>query len=366
MSTSVVTTSGLAGVVVADTRLSKVDGARGELIIRGYSLEDLVGRAGFEGACALLWGGALPEKSAERGRIRELLGAARVEAFETLPRGALSLPDAMASMRAAVAQMPLPESTEPEVRAAALVGALGVWAPAWDRLRQGRAPEAPDPTLDHGADYLRMVHGQPPTAAMIEGINTYMVSVCDHGMNASTFTARVVASTGSDLVSAVTAAIGALKGPLHGGAPGPVLDMLDAIGVPSKARGWLEAALDGRRRIMGMGHRVYRVRDPRAAVREVALTKLEGDTGAADRARLALARAVEREAEALLAARYPERPLRANVEFYTAVLLEGLGLPRELFSATFCASRAAGWCGHVFEEREGGRLIRPKARYVGP
>ena len=182
-------------------------------------------------------------------------------------------------------------------------------------------------------------------------------------MNASTFTARVVASTGADLRASVVAAMGALKGPLHGGAPGPVLDMLDAIGAPEHAVSWLEAELAAGRRIMGMGHRIYRVRDPRAAVFERAIEALT-DHGVST-GRLALARAVERAAEGVLRARHPARPLHANVEFYTAVLLDALRLPREAFTLTFAVGRAAGWCAHVREQRAGGRLIRPASRYVG-
>jgi citrate synthase len=182
-------------------------------------------------------------------------------------------------------------------------------------------------------------------------------------MNASTFTARVVASTGSDLVSSIVAAIGALKGPLHGGAPGPVLDMLDAIGEPPRAEAWLEGELAAGRRLMGMGHRIYRVRDPRAAVLERALERLE--TSGVRTSRLSLARAVERAAEGVLAKRHPDRALKANVEFYTAVLLDAVGLPRTLFSPTFAVGRAAGWCAHVAEQRAHGRLIRPASRYVG-
>jgi citrate synthase len=190
------------------------------------------------------------------------------------------------------------------------------------------------------------------------------VTVADHGMNASTFAARVVASTGSDAISAVVAGVGALKGPLHGGAPGPVLDMLDAIGAPNRAVSWLESELAAGRRIMGMGHRVYRVRDPRAAVLEAALERLEreGTRGG----RLPLARAVERAATELLAGRHPERALRTNVEFYTAVLLDALGIDRRLFSATFAVGRVIGWYAHIEEQRRSGRLIRPASRYVGP
>jgi citrate synthase len=184
------------------------------------------------------------------------------------------------------------------------------------------------------------------------------------GSRSQRLDARVVASTGSDLVSAVVAGIGALKGPLHGGAPGPVLDMLDDIGSAGRARSWLVEQIAAGRRIMGMGHRVYRVRDPRAAALERAAARLE-ESGAAGE-RLRLARTVERDAEALLAERHPERKLRANVEFYTAVLLEAIGIPRPLFSPTFAVSRVAGWCAHHEEQRRRGRLMRPLSRYVGP
>ena len=197
----------------------------------------------------------------------------------------------------------------------------------------------------------------------MKALETYLATVSDHGMNASTFTARVIASTGSDAVSAVVGAVGALKGPLHGGAPGPVLDMLDAIGTPAHAAGWLEAELIAGRRIMGMGHRIYRVRDPRAAVLERALETLGGADGSTPR--LELARAVERAAEEVLAQRHPERPLRANVEFYTAVLLDRIGLSRDLFSLLFTCGRVAGWIAHIAEQRATGKLIRPDSRYVG-
>jgi citrate synthase len=197
-------------------------------------------------------------------------------------------------------------------------------------------------------------------------MDAYMVTVIDHGMNASTFTARVIASTGADLVSAVTGALGALKGPLHGGAPGPVLDMLDAIGSPERAEDWVRAELNAGRRIMGMGHRVYRVRDPRAAVLEGQVHELErAGEGAEVKAKLGLARAVEATAERLLAERHRDRALRANVEFYTAVLLDAIGVPRDAFTVTFAAARVCGWCAHVLEQRRTGRLIRPASRYVG-
>jgi citrate synthase len=361
--------SGLEDVVAATTRLSDVDGLAGRLVIAGASVEDLAGRVTFEDAIHRLWYGRDPSV-AERADVRARLGEAREAAFERLGDlgDALAMPDAMDALRAAVAHVEEGADAEDGLHAALrVVGAVAVMAAAW--RRQPR-PTPPDGAASHAADYLRMVSGARPASEDVEALDAYLVTVIDHGMNASTFAARVVASTGSDRVSAVVAAIGALKGRLHGGAPGPVLDMLDAIGTPAAARAWLEQALSRGERIMGMGHRVYRVRDPRAFVLERAIARLEaarshGLEGTAARAgRLDLARAVEHEAEALLAARHPERALRANVEFYTAVLLEAVGLPRDLFTPTFAVSRSAGWCAHVDEQRATGRLIRPRSRYV--
>lgn len=352
--------SGLDGIVVAETDLSEVDGEAGRLVIGGHEIEALTGHVAFEDVCALLWDGALPTPE-RRERARQDLADARVRAGKLVPElgNALTLPDGMDSLRAAMAHL----VPAPGVTNASIVGAAAVLAAGWLRAQAGQAPIAPDASLSHAADYLRMITGTPPAAALAAGLDAYLVTVSDHGLNASTFAARVVTSTGSDPVSAVVAAIGALKGPLHGGAPGPVLDMLDAIGEPDRAASWIEQELAAGRRIMGMGHRIYRVRDPRAAVLERAVAALEaaGHTTS----RLALARAVERVAEGALAARYPDRPLRANVEFYTAVLLDAVGLPRALFSPTFAAARAAGWCAHVEEQRAVGKLIRPASTYVG-
>jgi citrate synthase len=353
---------GLDGVEVADTALSDVDGEGGRLVIAGHDIEDLAGRATFEDVCGLMWTGQRPD---ERGRrdFRRSLAEGRVAGFIDLPRlgDALAASEGMDALRAAVGHLRF-GGDDPHIFAG-VTGAMAVFAAAWARMRSGREPIEPDAGLDHASDYLRMATGET-TAATAHALDTYLVTVADHGLNASTFAARVVASTGSDLVSAVVAAIGALKGPLHGGAPGPVLDMLEAIGSSDRAQDWLETALTKGERIMGMGHRVYRVRDPRAAVLERAVERLES-AGLA-RSRLALGRAVERAAESLLRERHPERPLRANVEFYTALLLDAVGLPRELFSPTFAVARVAGWCAHFREQRLSGRLIRPGARYVGP
>ena len=344
--------NGLEGVIAAETRLSDVDGERGRLILVGHDVEELAGRASFAEVCALFTtGGSSAEAAAALARGRAL-------GFDRLARvgDALEAEDGMDALRAAAAHLP---DQAPPLQ---IVGALASLAAAWARTRAGLAPLPPDSALDHAADYLRMVRGDAPSAAA-RALDAYLVTVIDHGMNASTFTARVVASTGSDLVSSIVAAIGALKGPLHGGAPGPVLDMLDAIAEPARAEAWLEEELAAGRRLMGMGHRIYRVRDPRAAVLERALERLE--QGGLRTTRLSLARAVERAAEGVLARRHPDRALKANVEFYTAVLLDAVGLPRTLFSPTFAVGRAAGWCAHVAEQREHGRLIRPSSRYVG-
>jgi len=354
--------AGLDGIVVAETELSDVDGERGELIVRGYTIEDLVGHVTFEDACVLLWSGRLPEAS-EREQWRARLAMARRDAFARLAfvGDALELPDGMDAVRAALAH--LSPSGDWLTDTVAVTAATGVFAAAWARRQRNERPVDPDVSLSHAADYLRMVTGQRPSSSGVEGVDAYLCCVIDHGLNASTLAARVVASTGSDLVSAVVAGVGALKGPLHGGAPGPVLDMLDAIGAPEHTRAWLRDRVAAGERIMGMGHRVYRVRDPRAAALERVAARLEAS--GIGGARLTLARSVEREAEALLEERYPHRHLRANVEFYTAVLLEAVGIPRSLFSPTFAASRVAGWCAHYDEQRRRGRLMRPLSKYVG-
>jgi citrate synthase len=380
--------SGLEGIAVAETRLSWVDGAAGRLLIAGHDVEQLAGARRFEEVAAALWAADSepPSGSPAEGRrppnwpsvdaVRKALADARSRAFSRLSAhsSVLEMADAMDALRAAIAreaERPRAPGEPAWLAAAEVTGAIAVYAAAWARRRTGASTVAPDPAAWHAEDFLRSLHGAPVAAHFARALDAYLVTVVDHGLNASTFAARVVASTGSDLVSAVTAALGALKGPLHGGAPGPVLDMLDAVGAPERARDWLATELAARRRIMGMGHRVYRVRDPRAAVLEATLEQLRaalpgsGSASEAIRQRLELARAVERAATALLTARHPDRALPANVEFYTAVLLEAIGIPRELFSATFAVARTVGWTAHVEEQRRTGRLIRPSSIYVG-
>jgi len=353
--------SGLENVVATRTRLSAVEGQAGELVIAGHRVEDLAARRGFEDVCRLLWDGELPtaEQTAE---LRRRLGRRRSEVHRVITERRIeAIKDPMDSLRSILATFESSgDLVEDAVTMLAAVPVASAWW--WSAQTRSRLPEPRD-GLSTAADYLRMISRQSPSTATVRGLERYLVTVSDHGMNASTFTARVIASTRSDLISAVVGAVGALKGPLHGGAPGPVLEMLDAIGTPERAEEWLRGELDGGRRIMGMGHRVYRVRDPRAAVLEHAITELVKEQATE---RLLLARSVERVAEAVLAERHPERALKANVEFYTAVLLEAVGVPRELFSATFALGRMAGWTAHVMEQRAEDRLIRPQSEYVGP
>ncbi len=348
------TASGLDGVVVAETLLSDVDGEAGRLVLCGQDVERFAAHATFEDAVALF----LP------GASSAALGRARAAAYARIPSlgDALHRVDGMDALRAALSHGTITDDGLQD--GVALIGAAGTYLAAWDRLRRGDAPVAPDPARGHADDVLRMLRGAPAAPAEVRALDAYLVTVVDHGMNASTFAARVAASTGTDLVSAVVAGIATLKGPLHGGAPGPVLAMLDEIAAPERAAPWLLARLARGERIMGMGHRIYRVRDPRALVLEHALERLEqaGRGGA----RLALARSVEKAAERLLAERKPDRRLKANVEFYTAVLLDAVGVDPRAMSPMFAASRVVGWVAHVFEQRRAGRLIRPASRYVGP
>lgn len=353
--------SGLDDVIAAETSLSEVDGLNGRLVICGHTLDQLAGQMPYEAVLALLLGDVLGRDAAD---ISRRLGLARDRAYAEVARldadlVALSVTE---GLRALMARLPDGESPDD---ALLLVAAPAVYVPALARRQAGLDPIAPDPYRSHAADMLAMLKGSEPTAAQISALDTYLVTVSDHGLNASTFAARVVASTRAGYNSAVLAALGALKGPLHGGAPGPVLDMLDAIGVPDRAAPWLATELARGERLMGFGHRIYRVRDPRADALKQALQKL-GEAGGMDADRLALAEAVEREALALLRFKKPGRTLETNVEFFTALLLEALGFPRTAFTGVFATGRVGGWLAHAHEQVENGRLIRPQSRYVGP
>jgi citrate synthase len=252
----------------------------------------------------------------------------------------------------------------PEEDALCVVAAFPAIVGGYWRLRNGQEPLDPREDLSHAEHYLHQIFGGEVGPERSRGLETYLNTVCDHGFNASTFTARVIVSTRSDIISAVTGAVGALKGPLHGGAPGPALDMVFEIGEADRAEAVILAKLERGARLMGFGHRVYRVRDPRADVLAAAAERFYATEG--NRELYELATAVEKTALRLLAQHKPDRRINTNVEFYTALLLHGLGLPSELFTPTFAISRVLGWTAHCLEQLREGRLIRPESRYIGP
>ncbi|AXV17304.1 citrate synthase/methylcitrate synthase [Neorhizobium sp. SOG26] len=355
--------NGLDDVVAAETVLSDVDGEAGRLIIRGAWLDDLAGSATFEDTALRLWDRFF-EEPMSAVTLKTALGRARVEVFAhigAVDEAILSLPPVDA-LRALLARLPDGDDLPTAVRLAA---ATAAFLPALLRLQQDLLPIAPDATLSQAADTLRMLTGTTPSPAQVAALDAYLVTICDHGLNASTFTSRVVASTGAGLASAVLAALSALKGPLHGGAPGPVLDMLDEIGTESSAETWLRETVGRGERLMGFGHRIYKVRDPRAEALKAALQRL-AEEGTVNLSRVKLAEVVERMAVVILRERKPDRRLDVNVEFYTALLLDALGFPRESFTGVFALGRTVGWIAHAREQAMNGRLIRPRSVYVGP
>jgi len=355
--------NGLEDVIATETRLSDVDGEAGRLIIRGVSLDHLVSTSTYESVAALLLDG-LTERRFGAAELGKWLGEMRSGLFAhvtVLDTELLALPPVDA-MRALIAHLPDGEDFEAVLR---LLAAPAVFLPAILRMQSGKEPVAPDGSLSQAADILRMLTGQLPSWEQTAALDAYLVTISDHGLNASTFASRVIASTRAGLTSSVLAAISALKGPLHGGAPGPVLDMFDAVGTSDNARDWLGDALDRGERLMGFGHRIYRVRDPRADALKQALRPLVL-AAQVDRQRIELAEAVEHAALAILKERKPDRPLDVNVEFYTALLLDALGFPRESFTGVFAIGRTIGWIAHAREQALEGRLIRPRSVYVGP
>jgi citrate synthase len=360
------TRRGLENVTVGTTRLSHIDGARGRLVFAGHDATELALRRSFEDVWALLHTGELPQDDAFARRMGELRGAA-VDAslLAAIARSGgplmLQLQAALAATGALWSLAPWHErdpdvAAEESLRIAAILPVLV--AALW-RIGRGLAPVAPDPSLSHTVDYLRMLHDEIPGADQVRGLERYLILTAEHGMNASTFAARVIASTGADVAAAVTGAAGAFSGPLHGGAPSLVLDMLDEIGSTDRVLAWLDEALAGGRKLMGFGHRVYRAEDPRAACLRDTASELGGP-------RIALARLVEENALARLRAAKPNRALYTNVEFWAAIVLERVRIPRELFTPTFAVARVAGWTAHIVEQVRDNRLIRPTSEYVGP
>jgi citrate synthase len=363
---------GLDGVVAAQTRLSHVNGLAGELIIGGYELKELAGKVSFEEAAWLLWHGTLPSASELAGMRKEIAGERAIGGITVdVIRAAKNAPP-IDALRMACATLSLELESPDDISPAAdakdammLTARFPTIVAAHTRIAKGLEPIPARADLSLSANFLYMVHGKEPDPIAAKALDTYWVTVIDHGMNASTFTGRVIASTRSDMVSAVTGAIGALKGPLHGGAPGPVLDMLVDIKTADNAEPWLRKEMAEGRRIMGFGHRVYKVRDPRAEV----LSKVAEEMGQAhleDRKLFDLARSVEQTAVRVLEELKPGRNLKTNVEFFTALVLQSLGLDPRTFVAMFACGRVAGWCAHVIEQHAEDHLIRPQSEYVGP
>ena len=334
-----------------------MDGANGRLLYRGYPIVDLVRAGTYAQVAELLWTGEWPENAhLPAGKLSDAV----LTALRTLPANALPM-DALrtaVSVWGAENRLTYPPTVE---QARELTAFSPSALAAFGRIRQGKDPVDPDPSLQLAAGFLYQLTGETPNPAAARALDAYFIVGAEHGFNASTFTARIITSTQSDLASAVAGAIGALKGPLHGGAPSEVVDQLTQIGSVEQADKWLDDALDRGERLMGFGHRVYRAYDPRAAaLRQVA----EGMSSMAKWLELAVA--VEDIALRKLAERHPERSLKTNVEYYAAAVLQGVGLPPDLFPATFALARHAGWTAHALEQASANRLIRPDVRYIGP
>ncbi len=364
--------AGLEGVVATETRLSMVDGANGVLIVAGYPIEEIASKISIEELAMLLWTGHLPSKEEAPGIQKDLATyrALRPETLDIIKTARNAPP--IDALRMACATLSLDVSNPNDISPAGdlalakrLLARFPTVIAAHSRLRAGHEPIPPRADLSLAANFLYMTFGTEPDPMAAKALETYWVTVSDHGMNASTFAARVIASTRSDMVSAVTGAVGALKGPLHGGAPGPVLNMLVDIKTAAKAEAWLRKEIKEGRRIMGFGHRVYKVRDPRAEVLAKTASQMAGahlqNTKLYD-----LARAVEKTAIKVLEELKPGRNLKTNVEFYTALVLQSIGLQPDQFVSMFACGRAAGWCAHVMEQHAQDHLIRPQSLYVGP
>jgi citrate synthase len=347
---------GLEGIVAGETALSFIDGEAGRLLYRGYPIGELVKRGSYPAIANLLWTG---DWDPAAKLPCEPVPDAVLTALRALPITAKPMDALRTAVSAWGASRTLawpPTAAEARALTASSPTALAAFA----RLRQGKEPIAPDPDLDLVAGYLYMINGARPDDETARALDAYFIVGAEHGFNASTFTCRVITSTRSDLASAVGGAIGAMKGPLHGGAPSEVVEQIHEVGSPEKAEQWVRDTLASGERLMGFGHRVYRAYDPRAAaLREVA----EGMEHRPDWLELAIA--VEDVALRVLAEKYPDRPLRTNVEFYAAPVLMGVGLTPDLFPATFALARHAGWTAHAIEQAGANRLIRPDVRYVG-
>lgn len=362
---------GLRGLAVADTELGEVRGTEGFYHYRQYDAIELARRRTFEDVWHLFMEGELPSREERERFFLEVAPLRRIpdEAATLLPevarlpaRAPLSAERVGLSLvAAALGLRPALDCSAEELRSRCLhlcAMAPTVWA-ALHRFQIGQAPIEPAPGLGHAANYLFMLEGDEPESDRARALEQYWISTIDHGFNTSTFTARVIASTRADVGAAIVGALGGLSGPLHGGAPGRVWEMLDEIGTPERADEWLRAKLERGERIMGFGHAVYRTEDPRSRLLREVAERLGGP-------RVELARHVEERSLALLRELRPGHELYTNVEFYASIVLEAVGLPPDLFTPTFALSRIVGWSAHILEQLRDPRIMRPAARYVGP
>jgi citrate synthase len=354
---------GLDDVLVGRSSISWVGGETGDLVYRGYDVRDLVPGLPYESVVHLLLYGSPPSADPSPEVRRELADRRAVppeveRVVDAIPPG---LPP-LEALRTIISALGNGKYGYPPTREEGfdLIARTPVLLARYVRRSAGVPPVPPRPELGHAANYLWMLSGSVPHARTVAALEGYLDLLADHGMNASTFALRVAISTQSDLVSGATAAIGTLKGPVHGGAPSKVSDMLDAIGSADRASRWIADRLAEKRVLYGFGHRAYKTDDPRGLV----LHRIARDV--ADPQRLALAEAVERAALDALRAAKPGARLFTNVEYYSAVVLEGIGLPRELFTPTFAVARTTGWTAHALEQASDNRLMRPDVEYVGP
>lgn len=355
---------GLKGIVAAETQIGHVDGELGQLIYRGYEIRELTKSFSFEEAAYLLWYGYLPDEGQLLGLKDELKRNRELPEYmktiiDWLP---LSM-DLMSVIRTAISA----EGGNSEYGEMATISQairLTSLVPTIIAYRKSRLEDrlfvTPRDDLDHTANYLYMLNGEVPLAARVEALETYMILTLEHGMNASTFSARVTVSTESDMVSGVTSAIGTMKGPLHGGAPSGVIELLDEIALAGDIEKVIREKVLRGEKLMGFGHRVYKTRDPRAIALKTKLLELVGEDEWLD-----LAMEVEEAAIKVLEELKPGRSLYTNVEFYAAAIMKALKMEPELFTPTFTASRMVGWTAHILEQAENNTIFRPQSKYTG-
>jgi citrate synthase len=363
------TSKGLAGLIAADSILSSVNGEQGELIYRGYDIRDLGENATFEEVVYLLWNGDLPDRSqldtfcaaleAKRELPPPLLGMLTSFSRKTHP---------MAVLRTAVSGLGLMDETSDDIsleaagrKALTLTAVFPAIIAAWERIRNNKTPVPPRHDLGHAANFLYMLNGEEPNPDAVRALDAYLVLLADHGFNASTFASRITISTQSDIYSAITSAIGTLKGAAHGGANQRAMEQFVDAAQRGDVAAWYREMRQSGKRIMGMGHRVYKVEDPRAKILRPLAERLSRSS---DRGRWYNV-AAQIESLARADEYFIERDLYANVDFYSAIVLYMIGIPIDQFTCLFALSRIAGWMAHVQEQLADNRLIRPKARYVG-